>query len=270
MFPYLRVLFLSCTRMEDLPFCWKLGSSTLDSSVTLIGTHHILDRDISGTLKTLIDDAQTIVFEHPLVIGNCETLPSVKDCLHEAQVHVIRGILRGLGYPEEIDDLLVDEAVSLVQRAAYSALGDTFRTEVWAEGYARRTGKIINYAETTEERDGAVSGMYVSYLNSLATKELLLSEIRASLDNYWKGQIDVGGEVTKAGFYINGVTRRSMTLLEHLVFELMRRDNNALAFFGALHCLEIVEWLKGERDLEDGRFGLSTNILKRIIVRNGI
>ena len=263
-------VFLSRTHWEDLPFSWKLKFPSLDSSVTLIGTHHILDRDISRTLQTLIDAAGTIVFEHPLVIGDHETLPRVVDSIHEGQIGVIRRLLRDLGFPADIDHLLVDEAVSLIQRAVYSALGDIFLTESWAEGYARRTGKIINFAETTEERDKAVSDMYVRYLNSLTIGEVLLSEARASLENYWNGRIDVGGEVPGEVFYRNGDTRRSMTLLEHLVFELMRRDNNSIAFFGALHCLEMVEWLEGKRDPEDGGLGLSRNILKKITVSRGI
>jgi len=237
-----------------------MGFPALDSTVTLIGTHHILDRHISGTLRTLIDAAGTIVFEHPLDIGDDETLPRVGDSIREGQVRVIRRILRDLGYPEGIDELLVDEAVSLVQRAAFSALGDLFFTEVWAERYAKSKGKRINFAESVQQRDRAVSDMYVRYLNSLTTREVLLSEIRTSLEDYWKGRIEVGNEVSREGFYRNGVTRRSMILLEHLVFELMRRDNDALAFFGALHCLEMVEWLEGKRDPEDGGFGLCSGI----------
>ncbi|MDP6155465.1 MAG: hypothetical protein QGH39_12705 [Candidatus Thermoplasmatota archaeon] len=234
---------------EELPFCWTLGFPSLSSRIVLVGTHHILDRDISATLSALIDRAKTVVFEHPLIAGIGEVLPSVKEALDEDQIGVVRRILEELACPADIEELLIDEAVSLIQRAGYKALGDIFIPESWALNYSLKNGKEIAYVETPVERDQAASEMYIRYLGSLSTRENLLSGMKESIENYWRGIIEIEEGVDQQKFYRHGITRRSMMMMEHLVFEMMRRDNRAVAFFVALHCREIVEWLRGRKPM---------------------
>jgi len=214
----------------------------------------------------LIDDAETIVFEHPLVTGTGEVLPRVKEALDVDQIGVVRRILVELGSPTEIDELFVDEAVSLVQRTGYTALGETFIPESWAVNYSRENGKQVDYVETPEERDRAASEMYIQYLESLSTSDLLLSSMRESIENYWRGIIEIEEGTYHKKFYRSGITRRSMIMLEHLVFELMRRDNRVVAFFGALHCREIVEWLSGRISVDADECVLSPGVLERVNV----
>ena len=200
------------------------------------------------------------MFEHPLVAGVSDVLPKVKEALSRHQVGIIQGILEELGYPAEIEELFVDEAVSLIQRAGYSSLGETFIPERWAENYSLENGKEIAYVETPEERDQAASEMYILYLESLSTRFLLIGGMRESLENYWRGIIEIVDEVGAEKFYKRSITRRSMVMLEHLIFELMRRDNSAVAFFGALHCREIVEWLLGSASMNRDKCVLFSGI----------
>ena len=231
-----------------------------------MGTHHILDRDISAALAALIDGADTIIFEHPLVTGVGEVLPMVKEALDADRIEIIGRILEELGCTADIDELFIDEAVSLVQRAGYTALGEIFIPERWALNYSRENEKEIAYVETSEDRDRAASEMYIRYLESLSTRDLLVTGMRESLENYWRGIIEIEEGADRKRFYRHGITRRSMKMLEHLVFELMRRDNRALAFLGALHCREIVDWLGGSKSIGKVESVLSRGVLERIKV----
>ena len=206
------------------------------------------------------------MFEHPLVIGeNCE-MPEVRKSIEKDKISLIENILKELGWPCEIGHLGIDEAVSLVQRTAFSSLGELFFMDAWAERYARETGKDVHYVETVEERDSAVSDLYINYLNSLSTKEALLGGIRESLRDYWDGIVNVDENISGEDFYRNGVTGRSIPFLEQLVFELVRRDNTAVAFFGAIHCVEMVGWLGGESGMDGVEIGLSRRVLEKIAV----
>jgi len=259
-------VILSDICREELPFCWNLDFPTLSSRIVLVGTHHILDMDISNTLAALVGGAETIVFEHLLVAGVGEVLPRVKEALDGDQIGVVRRILGELGCPAEIEELFVDEAVALVQRTGYTALGDIFVPESWAVNYSMENGKQVAYVETPGERDRAASEMYIRYLESLFTRDLLLTGMRESMENYWRGIIEIEEGANQEKFYRDGITRRSMIMLEHLVFEMMRRDNRAVAFFGALHCREIVEWLRGRKPMGEVECVLSQGILERIRV----
>ncbi len=228
---------------DRLPFLWELGFSSLSSGITLVGTHHVLDRNISGLLEPLMNEAATVVIEHPLITGVSEGLPFVAECIGKKQIDVVREILGDLGWPGDIDGLRVDEAVALVQRAAYSSLGENFHVEQWVEEHARETGKHITYAETVEQRDEAAAGMYIAYLESLTSRDALMRGIRESLDNYWNRLVEAGGDIGDMELYERGVRGRSVAMMEHLVFELMRRDNLTLAFLGTLHCIDIHRWL---------------------------
>ncbi len=86
------------------------------------------------------------------------------------------------------------------------------------------------------------------------------------MENYWRGIIEIEEGAERKRFYRHGITRRSMVMLEHLVFELMRRDNRAVAFLGALHCREIVNWLAGTASMNGAKCVLSPNVLERVRV----
>ena len=239
---------------------------SLSSNIILIGTHHILDRDISEIVAPFLENAGTVVLEHQLIIGENEELPRVQESIDNEKTLIIENILDDLGWPCTIGHLRIDEAVSLVQRSAFSSLGELFFPDAWAERYARDSGKEIHYAETVEERDAAVREFYINYLSSLSGKDALLNGIKESLQNYWTGIINVDENISGERFYRDGVTERSISLLEQLVFELVRRDNIAVAFFGAIHCMEIVEWLGGGSRMDGMEINLSSRVLEKIAV----
>lgn len=251
---------------QRLPFHWSMGFPSLASNVSLVGTHHILDRDVSKQLEPLVDYSSTVVIEHPLFFGVSENIPLVMDCIQGSRLEAIKAILRELGWPDDIDRLRADEAVAFIQRAAYSSLGELFLMEKWVEQYARGAGKHVSYAETVEERDSAAVELYAAYLESLTTKDSLIGGIRASLDNYWKGVVELGSNEKKMDFFKSGVTSRSVAMLEHIVFELMRRENRAAVLLGTLHCLEIVEWLADPGSFTRTGSALSPKVLDRIRV----
>jgi uncharacterized protein YbaP (TraB family) len=154
---------------QNHPALWKIENG--ESVVYLFGSHHILRRNtdwITGTLATLVEDADAFVFEAEITeeripdaqdfIDESGFLPrgaSLNTMLSEETRNSLRSLLRGLPLdPDEVDRLEPWLAMLTLSSAYYGKRRYTVEAgaDVRIMGAAFRAEKPIRYFETPRQQ----------------------------------------------------------------------------------------------------------------------
>ncbi len=254
---------------REYKFMWEVHFPALGSKAILFGTNHILEDDISDDLFKIIEWSDRVVIEHRLVLEDDaeDRMPFCRDVLEQGRIEIIQGLIEPYFPMIRIHDLRVDETVSIIQRAGRLILGAIFESDRWVHDHCLGSGVVLEYAEILKEKDRNIVDFYIEYLRGLENLDEVADGMRRSIDLYWSGDTEMSNGFREMSFYERGITDRSKVMFSSLIYNLMIKNGRCALFFGALHALEIVQFLKGIQDGHNDAMGINEEIINDLEVR---